>query len=104
MSDQVFSFPEGVLGSMQIELIMLTPTSDQVAAGVLSEFIQDKYTLHIHQLALSTDKEHYQFVQELAIFEVDTRAEIDEMIVRFPKLSEIELMNLIIPLTDLSYI
>src|SRR5690625_4139472 len=94
------SFPEGVLGSMQIELIMLTPTSDQVAAGVLSEFIQDKYTLHIHQLALSTDKEHYQFVQELAIFEVDTRAEIDEMIERLPKLSGIEMLLLLNPQPD----
>ncbi|HLS61328.1 MAG TPA: hypothetical protein VK044_09375 [Virgibacillus sp.] len=106
MGDQVFSFPEGtedtegVLDSMQIELIMLTPVSDQVAASVLSEFIQGKYTLHIHQLELSTDKEHYQFVQELATFQIDTRAELDEMIERLPKLSGIEMLFLLNPQPD----
>lgn len=97
MTDPVISLPEGILDTMLIESTIFTPENQQIGVIVLSEFVRTKYILHIYQLALSKNKEHYQFVQELAAFKIDTRAEVDVMIDRLPNLSGLEMLLMLNP-------
>ena len=94
-SDKLISFPNELLERMTIEDTIFTLENESIGVAILSERNNMDYIVRIYQLVLSSNKEEYNFIQEMAAFNFRHRHEVDEFLKRLPNMSALEMLMML---------
>jgi len=86
------------LSDLKIERTIFSENDSQVGVATLSQEEHSEHILRIFQLLFNYDENAYEYIQELAAFTFQNRAELVYFLDKLPHLTGLEMLMLLNPL------